>query len=432
MADSARKVCQNGRQEDNLNREPGGPDLLIRNVHIATMADTGEAYGVVRDGLVAVAGGRITWVGAARAAPHEVTAGVSRTLDGNGGWLTPGLIDCHTHLVFAGTRADEFEMRLRGMSYEEIARAGGGIRSTVTATRAATEEQLCDASEWRLESIAAQGVTTVEIKSGYGLDVDTELRMLRVARALGERLDVRVSRTLLAAHALPPEYRDRRDAYLDLVCETMIPRAAADHLAHAVDAFCEGIAFTVAECARVFDAAAAHGLPVRLHADQLSPFGGAELAARYRARSADHLEYATEAGCRAMAAAGTTAVLLPGAYYTLGESRRPPVDALRRHRVPIAVATDLNPGSSPVTSPLLAMNMACVLFGLTPEEALAGMTRHAAPVLGLQGEVGVVSPGACADLVLWDVDHPSELSYWIGANPCRAVIRGGEVHDPRK
>ena len=435
MADSARsarKVCQNGRWEDDLNREPGGQELLIRNVHVATMADTGEAYGVVRDGLVAVAGGRITWVGAARAAPHEVTAGISRTLDGSGGWLTPGLIDCHTHLVFAGTRADEFEMRLQGMTYEEIARAGGGIRSTVAATRAATEEQLCDASSWRLETLAYHGVTTVEIKSGYGLDVDTELRMLRAARTLSERLDVRVSRTLLAAHALPPEYQDRRDAYLDLVCGTMIPRAAADRLAHAVDAFCEGIAFTPAECARVFDAAAAHGLPVRLHADQLSSCGGAELAARYRARSADHLEYATEAGCRAMAAAGTTAVLLPGAYYTLGESRRPPVDALRRHGVPIAVATDLNPGSAPVTSPLLAMNMACVLFGLTPEEALAGMTRHAAPVLGLQGEVGVVSPGACADLALWGVDHPSELSYWIGANPCRAVVRGGEVHDPRK
>ncbi|MDE0473183.1 MAG: imidazolonepropionase [Gammaproteobacteria bacterium] len=396
------------------------------------MADADEAYGVVRDGLVAVAAGRITWVGAARAAPREATAGASHTLDGRGGWLTPGLIDCHTHLVFAGTRADEFEMRLRGMSYEEIARAGGGIRSTVASTRAATEEQLCDASSWRLETLAAHGVTTVEIKSGYGLDVDTELRMLRVAGALGERLDVRVSRTLLAAHALPPEYRDRRDAYLDLACGTMIPRAAAERLAHAVDAFCEGIAFTAAECARVFDAAAAHGLPVRLHADQLSSFGGAELAARYRARSADHLEYATETGCRELAAAGTTAVLLPGAYYTLGESRRPPVDALRRHGVPIAVATDLNPGSSPVTSPLLAMNMACVLFGLTPEEALAGMTRHAAPVLGLQGEVGVVSPGACADLVLWDVDQPSELSYWIGANPCRAVVRGGEVHDPRK
>ena len=424
-----RKVCQNGRREDDLNRETGGPDLLIRNVHVATMADTGEAYGVVRDGLVAVAGGRITWVGAARAVPREVAAGAGHTLDGEGGWLTPGLIDCHTHLVFAGTRAGEFEMRLRGMTYEEIARAGGGIRSTVAATRTATEGWLCDASEWRMKALAAHGVTTVEIKSGYGLDVDTELRMLRVARTLGERLAVRVSRTLLAAHALPPEYQDRREAYLDLVCGTVIPRAAAEDLVHAVDAFCEGIAFTPAECARVFDAAVAQRLPVRLHADQLSPFGGAELAARYRARSADHLEYATDAGCRALAAAGTTAVLLPGAYYTLGESHRPPVDALRRHGVRIAIATDLNPGSSPVTSPLLAMNMACVLFGLTPEEALAGMTRHAAPVLGLEGEVGVVSPGACADLALWDVDHPSELSYWIGANPCRAVVRGGEVHD---
>ncbi len=429
MAESAKRVCQNGRQENDLNREQGGPDLLIRNIHVATMADTGEAYGVVRDGLVAVTGGTITWVGAAHTAPREATSGASRTLDGAGGWLTPGLIDCHTHLVFAGTRAGEFEMRLRGMTYEEIARAGGGIRSTVAATRTATAEELCDASAWRLEALAIHGVTMVEIKSGYGLDVDTELRMLRVARTLGERLPVRVSRTLLAAHALPPEYEDRRDAYLDLVCETMIPRVAAERLADAVDAFCEDIAFTPAECARVFDAATAHGLPVRLHADQLSPSGGAELAAGYRARSADHLEYATEAGCRALAAAGTTAVLLPGAYYTLGASRRPPVDALRRHGVPIAVATDLNPGSSPLTSPLLAMNMACVLFGLTPEEALAGMTRHAAPVLGLQGEVGVLSPGMRADLALWDVDHPAELSYWIGANPCRAVVRGGEVYE---
>ena len=428
-AGSPKRVCQNGRQEDDLNREQGGPDLLIRDVHVATMADTDEAYGVVLDGLVAVAGGRITWVGTEGAAPRDATAGASRTLDGAGGWLTPGLIDCHTHLVFAGTRAGEFEMRLRGRSYEDIARAGGGIRSTVAATRAATAEELYDASAWRLETLAEHGVTMVEIKSGYGLDVDTELRMLRVARTLGERLPVRVSRTLLAAHALPAEYRDCRDAYLDLVCETMIPRVAAERLAHAVDAFCEDIAFTPAECARVFDAATAHGLPVRLHADQLSSLGGAELAARYRARSADHLEYATDAGCRALAAAGTTAVLLPGAYYTLGESRRPPVDALRRHGVPIAVATDLNPGSSPVTSPLLAMNMACVLFGLTPEEALAGMTRHAAPVLGLQGEVGVLSPGMRADLALWDVDHPAELSYWIGANPCRAVVRGGEVYE---
>ena len=429
MADFAKKSAKMADRGDDLNRKPHGPDLLIRNVHVATMADTGEAYGVVRDGLVAVAGGRITWVGAARAAPREATASVSRTLDGGGGWLTPGLIDCHTHLVFAGTRAGEFEMRLSGVTYEDIARAGGGIRSTVAATRAATETQLCDVSSWRLKTLAVHGVTTVEIKSGYGLDVDTELKMLRVARTLGERLAVRVSRTLLAAHALPPEYEDRRDAYVDLVCGTVIPRVAADRLAHAVDAFCETIAFTPAECARVFEAAAAHGLPVRLHADQLSSLGGAELAARYRARSADHLEYATEAGCRAMAAAGTTAVLLPGAYYTLGESRRPPVDALRRHGVPIAVATDLNPGSSPVTSPLLAMNMACVLFGLTPEEALAGMTCHAAPVLGLQGEVGVLSPGKRADLALWGVDHPAELSYWIGANPCRAVVRGGEVYD---
>ena len=431
MADCARRVCQNGRREEDLKGEPGGSDLLIRNVHIATMAETGEPYGVVRDGLVVVDHGRITWVGAERAAPRELTEGARRTLDGEGGWVTPGLIDCHTHLVFAGTRAGEFEMRLRGVSYEEIARAGGGIRSTVAATRAASTEALCEASSARVQALAEHGVTTVEIKSGYGLDVETELRMLRVARTLGERLPMRVSRTLLAAHALPPEYEGRRDAYLDLVCREMIPRAADAGLAHAVDAFCEGIAFTPAECARVFDAAAAHGLPVRLHADQLSSLGGAELAARHRARSADHLEYATAEGCRALAAAGTTAVLLPGAFYFLGESQRPPVEAFRRHGVPIAVATDLNPGSSPVTSPLLAMNLACVLFGLTPEEALAGMTRNAAPVLGLQGEVGVIAPGMDADLALWDVDDPAELSYWIGANPCRAVVRGGEVRGSR-
>ena len=393
------------------------------------MADAGEPYGAVRDGLVAVAAGRIAWVGPASAAPAEVTARPRRTLDGEGGWVTPGLIDCHTHLVFAGTRAAEFEMRLRGMTYQQIALAGGGIRSTVAATRAASRNELYEASVIRFHTLAEHGVTTVEIKSGYGLDIETELRMLRVARSLGERFPVRVSRTLLAAHALPAEYAGRREAYLDLVCREMIPRAAAAGLAHAVDSFCEGIAFTSAECARVFEAAAAHGLPVRLHADQLSPLGGAELAARFRARSADHLEYATEAGCRALANAGTTAVLLPGAFYFLGESQRPPVEALRRHRVPIAVATDLNPGSSPVASPLLAMNLACVLFGLTPEEALAGMTRHAAPVLGLQGEAGVISPGMGADLALWDVDHPAELSYWMGANPCRAVVRGGEVFD---
>ena len=409
-----------------------GPEMVIRNVHVATMTDTGEPYGAVRDGLVAVTDGRITWVGPEAHAPRRVMSRALRVLDGLGGWITPGLIDCHTHLVFAGTRSGEFEMRLRGMTYEEIARGGGGIRSTVEATRAASEAELCDQADARLQVFAEHGVTTVEIKSGYGLDVETELRMLRVARTLGERLSMRVSPTLLAAHALPPEYDDHRDAYLDLVCREMIPRAADAGLADAVDAFCEGIAFTAAECARVFDAARAHGLPVRLHADQLSSSGGAELAARHGARSADHLEYASDAGCRAMAGAGTTAVLLPGAFYFLGESQRPPVDALRRYGVPVAVATDLNPGSSPVTSPLLAMNLACVLFGLTPEEALAGMTRHAAPVLGLEGEAGVVAPGMGADLALWDVDHPAELSYWIGANPCRAVVRGGEVYDRRR
>lgn len=389
-----------------------------------------EPYGAIRDAVLATRDGRIAWLGKAVDAPRELVANPAQTLDAAGGWATPGLIDCHTHLVFGADRAHEFEMRLQGASYEDIARAGGGILSTVKATRAASEDELFASASARLATLLAHGVTSVEIKSGYGLDVGSELRMLRVARRLAEEHPVAVSTTLLAAHALPPEFETDRDAYLSLVCDEMIPAVAAEGLADAVDAFCEGIAFTREECARVFEAGARHGLAVRLHADQLSDLGGAALAAEHGARSADHLEYASEAGVQAMAEAGVTAVVLPGAFYFLGGGQAPPIEAFRRNGVPIAVATDLNPGSSPVASPLAAMNMACVLFGLTPEEALAGMTRNAAPVLGDAGDLGTLEVGSRADLAVWSVDRPAELSYWVGSNPCRAVVQDGVLTRP--
>jgi imidazolonepropionase len=390
------------------------------------MAASSVPYGAVRDGLLAVRGDRIHWLGPEAEAPDDVVADPREVLDLGGGWVTPGLIDAHTHLVFAGDRAAEFEQRLGGATYEEIARAGGGILSSVRATRAASEEDLIRSAETRLVELMAHGVTTVEVKSGYGLDVETELRMLRVARALDQRHAVDVSTTLLGAHALPPEFSGDRQGYVDLVCTEMIPAAAKHGLADAVDAFCEGIAFTPEECARVLDTGAEHGLGVRLHADQLSDLGGAALAAHHRARSADHLEYTSEASVEAMASAGTTAVLLPGAYFFLGESQTPPIASFREHGVPMAVATDLNPGSSPVRSPLLAMSMASVLFGLTPEEAVAGMTRCAAPVLGLTDR-GVLEAGARADLACWLVDQPAELAYWMGGNPCTAVVQAGSI-----
>jgi imidazolonepropionase len=388
--------------------------------------DTG-AYGAVEDGVVAIDGSTITWGGAAADAPTRLVSNPAADLDAGGGWITPGLLDVHTHLLFGGTRADEFEMRLAGTGYEEIARRGGGILSTVRATRDASDDELESRAAARIDHLRAHGVTTVEIKSGYGLDLEAELRMLRIARRLGEGRPVTVRTTLLGAHALPPEFAADRDAFVALVCEEMIPAAARGGLADAVDAFCEGIAFTADECERVLRAGAAYGLAGRLHADQLSDLSGAELAARVGARSADHLEHASEAGVRAMAAAGTTAVLLPGAFHFLSETRAPPIEAFRRHGVPMAVATDLNPGSSPVASPLVALNLASVLFGLTPEEALSGMTRHAAPVLGMERTHGVLASGFTADLAVWDVDRPSELAYWLGANPCRAVVKDGIV-----
>jgi imidazolonepropionase len=401
-------------------------DLIVHNGHIATMAAGGPAYGPIRDGLIAVRKGRIAWIGAEADAPASVTGNPGAMLDLDGGWVTPGLIDAHTHLVFGGDRAREFEQRLEGASYEEIARAGGGILSTVTATRDATEESLLAQATARLRTLMDQGVTSIEIKSGYGLDLDSELRMLRVARDLGARHQVTVSTTLLGAHALPPEYEGRPEAYIDLVCSEMIPDAARLGLADAVDAFCEGIGFTPVECERVLRAGREHGLASRLHADQLSDLDGAALAARCGARSADHLEYTSEGGVRAMAEAGTSAVLLPGAYYFLGDTQAPPVETFRQFSVPMVVATDMNPGSSPLGSPLLAMNLACSLFRLTPEEALAGMTRCAAPVLGF-ADRGVLAEGQRADLACWAVDHPAELSYWMGMNPCLAVVHEGEL-----
>jgi imidazolonepropionase len=400
-------------------------DSLLINVNLATMTEGKAPYGAIEQGALAIAQGRIAWIGAAADLPHRDAAAI---LDGEGGWLTPGLIDCHTHLVFAGDRSGEFEQRLMGVAYEEIARAGGGIARTVAATRQASHAELEAAGRRRLAALMAEGVTTVEIKSGYGLDRDTEIRMLEVARALGEANPVDVRTTFLGAHALPREYADDRSGYLDLVCERVLPEVARRKLADAVDAFCEGIAFNPDEVAHVFETARALGLPVKLHADQLSDLGGAALAARFGALSADHLEYANEAGIRAMAAAGTVAVLLPGAFYTLRERQKPPVELCRRHKVSMALATDCNPGSSPITSLRAILNLACNLFGLTPEEALAGVTRHAARALGL-ADRGTLEIGKRADLALWRIHRPAELSYWFGFDPPAVVLRDGQRAD---
>jgi imidazolonepropionase len=394
-------------------------DAVWLNVELATMDPAiagGDGYGSIHDGAVAIREGRIAWVGRRAGLPADWKAAVEH--DGRGGWLTPGLIDCHTHLVYAGSRAGEFEQRLQGVSYEEIARAGGGILSTVRATRAAGERELLRQSSRRAAELLAEGVTTVEIKSGYGLDTATESRILQVARKVGESCAINVKTTFLGAHALPPEFAGRPDAYIDLVCDEMLPAIHAAGLADAVDAFCEGIGFSPAQTGRVFDRARQLGLPVKLHADQLSDLGGAGLAARHGALSADHLEYSSEASLQAMQRSGTVAVLLPGAYYYLREARLPPVAALRAHGVPMALATDCNPGTSPCTSLLLMLNMACTLFRLTPAEALAGVTRHAAQALGLGREAGQIAVGRRADFALWEIERPAELSYVFGANPC--------------
>lgn len=389
-------------------------DRLWTNAHLATMSDAGT----VEQGAVAAKDGRIVYAGSASGAPDA-----AEVIDCEGRWITPGLIDCHTHLVYAGNRAREFELRLQGASYEEIARAGGGIVSTMKATRAASDDDLVAATLPRLDALIAEGVTTVEIKSGYGLTPADEMKLLRVARSLDRKRAVRVLTTFLGAHALPPEYAGRADDYVDQVCATIVD---LDGWADAVDAFCEEIGFSATQTERVFQAARAAGLPVKLHAEQLSNQHGAALAANYGALSADHLEHLDTQGVAAMAAAGTVAVLLPGAYYFMRETRLPPIAELRAAGVPIALATDCNPGTSPLTSPLLVMNMGATLFRLTVEECLRGVTVNAARALGLQGEVGTLEVGKACDLAIWDIGSPAELVYRIGFNPLHMRVKGGE------
>jgi imidazolonepropionase len=393
---------------------------LWQHCHVATMAD--GKYSIIEDAAMVTANSLIEWIGPRSQAP---TADYAQVHDLQGAWVTPGLIDCHTHTVFGGNRSGEFEQRLQGVSYADIAAKGGGIASTVRATRAATEDELFASAHKRLRSLLRDGVTTVEIKSGYGLDLVNERKMLRVARRLGEALPVSVRATCLAAHALPPEYKDRADDYIDHICDEMLPALAAEGLVDAVDAFCEYLAFSPEQVERVFKVAQQLGLPVKLHAEQLSSLHGSSLAARYHALSADHLEFMTEDDAIAMAASGTVAVLLPGAFYFLRETQLPPMDALRKHGVKIAIASDLNPGTSPALSVRLMLNMACTLFRMTPEEALAGATQHAATALGMGDTHGSLQVGKVADFVAWQIDRPADLAYWLGGELDKRVVRHG-------
>jgi imidazolonepropionase len=402
-------------------------DRLWHRCRLATLSSSRPGLGIIEDGIIASRGGCIVYAGAAADASSSLDA--QERIDCDGRWITPGLIDCHTHLVYGGDRAGEFEQRLAGVSYEEIARAGGGILSTVRATRQASEDELVASARPRLAALMAEGMTTIEIKSGYGLELETERRQLRAARRLRRECPINVRTTFLGAHALPPEAKGDTAEYIETLCRDMLPTLAAEHLADAVDAFCESIAFSPEETAQVFSAARALGLPVRLHADQLSNLGGATLAARFGALSADHLEYASDEGVAAMAGAGTVAVLLPGAFYFIREKQVPPVDSFRRHGVPMALATDSNPGSSPLTSLLLAMNMGATLFRLTVDECIAGVTREAARALGMMTEVGSLEAGNWCDLAIWDIERPAELVYRMGFNPLHARVWRGEIQD---
>ena len=399
-----------------------GDSKLFVDLNAVTMANAAAPYGLIENAAIAVENERIAWVGPAADLPSAYGDLPRSSLEGR--LVTPGLIDCHTHIVHGGDRAVEFEMRLNGASYEEVARAGGGIVSTVKATRAASEDELLADALRRVDVLIAEGVTTIEVKSGYGLDIETELRMLRTARAIAAERPIRVKTTFLGAHATPADNAGRDDAYIDEVCIPALRAAHAERLVDAVDGFCEGIAFQPAQIARVFDVAQELGLPVKLHAEQLSNLGGAKLAASYGAMSADHIEYLDEDGVKAMAEAGTLAVILPGAFYTLRETQAPPIALLREHGVPMALATDINPGSSPLNSLLLTLNMGCTLFRMTPEEALRGVTQHAARALGLT-DCGTLAPGMRADLAVWDIKHPAELAYRIGFNPLHSRIFGG-------
>jgi len=396
-----------------------GWELLLTDARIATLRPGSGPYGIVEAAALAIADGRIAWLGPQKDLPM-VAAAETRAV--NGQWLTPALIDCHTHLAFAGNRAAEFAKRLAGASYEEISREGGGIMSTVRATRAASDEDLLEQTCHRLMALKSEGVATVEVKSGYGLDAENELRLLRLARAAGDAAGLSVRTSFLGAHTVPAEYRGRTDDYLDLVCNEMLPAVAANRLADAVDAYCENIAFSQDHVRRVFETARSLGLPVKLHADQLSDGGGAALAASFRALSADHLEYTSDSGIEALANSGTVAVLLPGAYLTLRETRLPPVQRLRDYGVPIAIASDCNPGTSPVCSLLSTMSLATSLFRLTPEECLAGVTRNAAQALGLSADRGTLEAGKRADIAIWDISHPQELSYWLGLNQLSRLL----------
>ncbi|RLA28320.1 MAG: imidazolonepropionase [Gammaproteobacteria bacterium] len=399
-------------------------DLLLTDVNIATMAANSEPYGIIENAALAIAAGKIAWLGSADDVPP---ADIRETRSLGGRWLTPALIDCHTHLVFGGNRASEFEQRLKGISYEEIARAGGGIMSTVNATRAADSDELLGSARKRIQALQAEGVATIEIKSGYGLDVENELRLLKVIRELGEECGLTIRSTFLGAHAVPPEYKGNTDQYVDLVANEMLPAVSQGQLADAVDAYCERIAFSTEQVARIFAAATDLGLAVKLHADQLSDGGGAELAASFNALSADHLEYTPDKGIRALADAGTVAVLLPGAFLTLRETQLPAVDQLRGNNVAIAIATDCNPGTSPLCSLRTTMTLATSLFRLTPEECLAGVTRNAAAALGLCEDRGTLENGKRADIAVWDIGHPRELSYWIGMNELSELLVAGQA-----